>query len=363
MKNSNVHPVILCGGSGTRLWPLSRNSYPKQFLKIAGNSSLLQETVNRALSIAEAPAENLVLLTLSNFQADVAAQLNDIGQSSSHIISEPDARNTAAAIAYAAFYIQKNSGPDSLMWVLPSDHDVTRPDQLKVFFQKAIVAANLGHLVTFGIKPTRPETGYGYINIDCDVVSEGVHSVRKFVEKPNLQVAKDYLESGDYLWNSGMFLFRVDAILNELEIHAPAIYEVVKNSYEAANEKNAPLLRDYQKIPKLAIDVAVMEESQKVAVIPCEFGWSDVGSWESIWDISPKDPQGNVSKGDIISYNTSDSLLFSFGGRPIATCGISRTVVVDAGDIVLVANMDNTQEIKFLLQELLDRDLGHLLDK
>lgn len=342
---------------------MSRNNYPKQFLKIGGEHSLLQETVIRALSIADTTAENLLLLTLANFQADVAAQLNEIGQNTAHVISEPDARNTASAIAYAALYIQKHSGDDALMWVLPSDHAVTRPDYLKNFFKKALAAAEMGHLVTFGIKPTRPETGYGYINIDREQVSDAVFKVKKFVEKPNLELAKEYMNNGTFLWNSGMFLFRVDSILAELAKHAPDILASVEKAHHNAPSKHQPLLHDYQNIEKVAIDVAIMEKSHLVTVVPCDFGWSDIGSWESIWDISEKDPQGNASKGNVTSYNTTNSLIVSMSGRQITTCAIDRTVVVDTGDVVLVAGIDKTQDIKFLLQELSAKGLGHLLDK
>ncbi len=363
MNRTSVFPVILCGGSGTRLWPFSRNSFPKQFLNIDGETSLLQETVIRTVAVSQSAPENIILLTLANFLPDVEKQLKDINYLSNHIIAEPDARNTAAAVAYAALYIKETYGDQALMWVLPSDHTIAHHHQLEKAFEKAVEAAGLGYLVTFGIKPTRPETGYGYINIDDQQITEGIFKVRAFVEKPDLNLARHYLQQSHFLWNSGMFLFRADTILNEMEIHSPSLLNAVKKSFNSCIDKKNPLMSDYQSIPSTSIDIAVMEKSTKVAVVPCDLGWSDVGSWESIWEVSDKDEHGNVTKGDVFTHQTENSLLFSLANRSIVSCSLDKMVVIDAGDVVLVAKIDSAQEMKVLLEELKSRGLGHLLDK
>lgn len=363
MKRNKVIPVILCGGSGTRLWPLSRNSYPKQFLTLSGEHSLLQNTVTRALAIAKTNSENLMLLTLSDFSANIKEQLDAIHQTTSHIICEPEARNTAAALAYAAFYTKELFGEDALMWILPSDHAISAPKELGIAFHSAISAAELGYLVTFGIHPTKPETGYGYIRVDSEKIDAATHLVKEFVEKPNAEKAQQYVESGDFLWNSGMFLFKASSILAELKTHAATIYEFALAAFESAEHKGHPSLKKYLSIPKAPIDIAVMEKSDKVVVIPCDIGWSDVGSWESIWTISDKDINGNVIQGHVTEHDTTNSLILSLSDKPIACCGLDKIIVIDAGDVTLIAHRDNTQSIKFLTTELAARGLQHLLDK
>lgn len=552
-------PVILCGGSGTRLWPMSRESFPKQFLNLVGDHSLLQNTVRRALAITKAPPENLVIVTLDSFKDDVRKQLDDILPGTSvHMLGEPSARNTAAAVAYAAAYIADTFGNDAIMWVLPADHHIGDQDQLEHAFAEAAVAASRDYLVTFGIRPTRPDTGYGYIqtgkadeaglqfslnlldrdekieiftaqpemlsgasfvgiapdhpfakqlggaeagfytgyriihplnkflsykeenittveafdakrawiegevaaghlepyimkhmvqnrpvnhwehkvsghiwrltfdevrngsyfgrweNInprtlpvfvvsptfidndsgamfgcpahstrdadfaaryDVPVIPEspqdqavlprvieaaekkqlpsGVMSVKAFYEKPDLETAKRYLAAGDFLWNSGMFVFRAGAVLDQFHVHAPAVIIAARKAL-SAGDKMAPSAQVYDAIPKEPFDKAIMEKSDRIKVVPCDPKWSDIGSWESLWEIDEKDTHNNVIKGEVTSHDLDGCYIQSYGNRVVACAGLKNLVIVDTGDAVLIADRTNSEAVKALVGKLKD---------
>jgi mannose-1-phosphate guanylyltransferase/mannose-6-phosphate isomerase len=335
----NIVPVILCGGSGTRLWPASRDHHPKQFLNLLGDLSLLQTTALRALRVTDAPAKNLVAVTLKSLRPEVERQLREIDSfAANHIVPEPMARNTAAAVALAADYVEKNFGRNSIMWILPSDHHVGSEDRLKQAFTHAINAANAGKLVTFGIKPTRPETGYGYINIGKKSKCGTYHMTKAFVEKPDLDTAQTYLDTGNYLWNSGMFVFNTGILLDQYAEFAPAILDNVRKSQYAAI-KDEPF------------DKAIMEKSPHVAVVPCDPMWSDIGSWESLWEISDKDKNGNMLDGYIAAHDVHNSYIKG-NGRLIACAGVENLVIIETEDAILIADKRNGDSMRAMVMAL-----------
>ena len=294
MTNPRIIPVILCGGSGTRLWPLSRPENPKQFLKLFSDLSLVQETVMRAQRASSVPPQNFVCVTMGNTYGTLKQQLDDLGTGySDHILREPCARNTAAAVALAATYIEEEFGDDAVMWVLPSDHFIADEKTLAASLRAAVNAADTsGALATFGIQPSSPHTGYGYIRITGQTICNGAYKADSFVEKPDVKTAQEYKASGEYLWNSGMFVFKVSDILDHFEEYAEDILNLIQTAIHA-DEKN-PDAETYAKIQNTPFDKAVMEKSKHVAVIPCDMGWSDIGSWDSLWDVLKQNGGGDV---------------------------------------------------------------------
>lgn len=360
----DIIPVILCGGSGTRLWPISRNRIPKQFLNLMGENSLIQQTVLRAAKITCAPAENLVTITLGAFAEDVRKQLSELNSDyTRNIISEPDARNTAAAIAYGAIYTAKNFGEDTIMWVLPSDHHMGDLENLKKAFDNALLAAEDDYLVTFGIRPSRPETGYGYIKTGAKMEGNESYIIDQFVEKPDKATAQEYLNSRAYFWNSGMFLFKVSAVLSQFEKFAPDILKTAKDALEHSKDGVTPDTEIYGTIEKTPFDIAIMEKTDRAAVVPCDPDWSDIGSWESLWDIRPKDGDGNSISGDALTVSTTNSLIQNNGKRLITTAGLDHIAVVDTGDTLLVVDLRKSQDIKLLVEKLKDTNHKDLLEK
>lgn len=348
-----IVPVILCGGSGTRLWPASREKYPKQFLALLGEHSLLQETARRAMRTTGSKAEDIITVTLGDLSQHVASQLAALDVAAArHILCEPSARNTAAAIALAACHVKAVYGDDAIMLVLPSDHHIGNEKALADTFALGIDAAKSGYLVTFGISPTRPETGYGYIKLGDGIAGfSKVHSAAAFVEKPALDVATAYLADGNYLWNSGMFMFRAGKVLAEFEQFSPGILKQVREAL-AAGEIHRPDSGIYNSIASEPFDKAIMERSQSVAVIPTQPDWSDIGSWESLWEISPKDANDNVTYGNTAVTNSTGCMVIAQGIRLVACAGLKNTVVVDTGDAILVADRSNSDALKTLVGEL-----------
>lgn len=338
-ENKTIVPVILCGGSGTRLWPASRNDLPKQFLTLIDDCSLLQSTLRRALRVSGADASSVVVVTLCGMEDILRRQLAEIDEAATaHILCEPSARNTAAAIALAANYVAETFGEDAVMWILPSDHHIGRESVLAVSFQNAIQAARQGRLVTFGIKPTRADTGYGYIRTGKSDDANAALDVQKFVEKPDLETAERYVAEGCYLWNSGMFVFTAMAVLNQFRLHAPAILSGVQKSVERSAQRPDDAL--YNVIQELPFDKAIMETAGNAAVIPCDPAWSDVGSWESYWDISHKDENGNALEGHAVAHNTEGCLVRA-KGRLIALSGVKDLVIIETEDALLVSGKAN----------------------
>lgn len=347
---SGITPVILCGGSGTRLWPLSRESYPKQFLRLLGNESLLQQTMQRLKGTdGILPA---VLVCNESARFIVAEQLREIGIKDAHILLEPARRNTAPAIAAAACHAIAQGG-DPLLLVLPSDHVIQDDKALHSAIAIAVQAAEKGELVTFGIKPTGPETGYGYIRTQGCKTNEAL-PILKFVEKPDRDTAKKYVGSGEYAWNSGMFLFRASRYLEELNKFHPEITSACQASIHGAKRDMDFARLDaiaYAKNPDIAIDVAVMEKTGRAAMVPLDAGWSDIGSWDAVHKASPCDDNGNAVSGDALLQDCVDCMVHGTG-RLVTAVGLKGVVVVETADAVLVMNKEHAQSTRKIVEKL-----------
>ncbi len=345
---SKVLPVLLCGGSGTRLWPLSREAYPKQFLPLAGDFSLLQSTCMRlhGLPGAEAP----LLISNEEHRFMVAEQCRQIGVVPQALMLEPVGRNTAPAIAVAALHAMATL-EDPIILVLPSDHVLRDEDGFRQAVLAALPAAEAGGLLTFGIVPTAPETGFGYIKA---VTGEGVRAVEQFVEKPDQATAEKYLASGEYFWNSGMFMFRASRFIEELEKFAPEILKHCKVAVASA-KRDADFLRldkeAFSACPADSIDYAVMEKTQHAMVLPIDVGWSDVGSWSALWQVADQDGEGNVHRGDVMSENCRNTFVWS-DNRLVSTLGLENMIVVDTDDALLIAHQDHVQDVKKIVARL-----------
>jgi mannose-1-phosphate guanylyltransferase/mannose-6-phosphate isomerase len=339
-------PVVLSGGSGTRLWPLSRELYPKQLLPLVGERTMLQETLLR-LEGLEAARPIVVCNEAHRFL--VAEQLRQLNANPQAIVLEPAGRNTAPAIALAAL----RAAPDALLLVLPADHVIRDVPAFQAAVRVAVPAASTGKLVTFGVVPDGPETGYGYIKQSAPA-GTGVYSIDRFIEKPDAARAAAFLEEGGYYWNSGMFLFRADRYLEELQRHAPDIADAARAALSAAT----PDL-DFVRVDKAAfeacrsdsIDYAVMEKTRDAVVVPLAAGWSDVGSWSSLHDALPADRDGNVSRGDVIAEDSSGCYFYA-GSRLVSAVGMKDHIVVETKDAVLVAPKDRVQDVKKLVARL-----------
>lgn len=343
----NITPVILAGGTGSRLWPMSRALHPKQFLKLASGNSMLQDTVKRTNSLTS--NKNIVICNDEHrfLTAEQLREVNQLGQ----IILEPTGRNTAPAIALAAIQLMKQD-PEALMLVLSADHVIKNQSAFEKSVTEAFEAAKEGKMVTFGVVPTHPETGYGYIKRGGEQL--GGYNVDQFVEKPTKDVALKYLESGEYYWNSGMFLFKASRYLEELQQHRPAIFQACQKAMENTAE-DLDFIRvneeEFRQCPEDSIDYAVMENTNSAVVIPLDAEWSDVGAWSALWDISEKDQDNNVLDGDVITHNSHNCYLKS-EQRLIAAVGVDNLVVVETKDAILVAYKDDVQQVKEIVEKL-----------
>lgn len=354
-----IRPVILSGGSGTRLWPLSRELFPKQLLPLAsGDETMLQATVSRLEGLPNVGAPVVVCNEAHRFL--VAEQLRERAQA--EIVLEPVGRNTAPAIALAAHHAlatphtAQSPDADSLLLVLAADHVIRNAAAFRQAVEGAIVAAQQGYLVTFGVVPEGPETGYGYIRRGGEHISGagGAYPITRFVEKPDHATAQGFVASGDYLWNSGMFLFSARRYLGELERLAPDIHAAAREAYHAATRDLDFLRIDAQAFAACrseSIDYAVMEKTDRAAVVPLDAGWSDVGSWSSLHATVERDADGNALRGDVMTVDTRDSFVFS-ESRLVATLGLEGHVVVETKDAVLVAAKDRVQDVKQLVTRL-----------
>jgi mannose-1-phosphate guanylyltransferase/mannose-6-phosphate isomerase len=360
-----IRPIILSGGAGTRLWPLSRQLYPKQFLPLAGDNTMIQETVLRldGLEGLEAP----IVVCNEDHRFLAAEQLQRIGQNAAAIILEPLGRNTAPAIAAAAEYCRNNFAED-IMLVLPADHVITDA----VAFQKAVLAgarlADTGALVTFGIVADRPETGYGYIKAGAKSVDAASRAsdIERFVEKPDLPTAESYLKEGGYYWNSGMFMFRVADYLDELQKFNPAVAEKAGKALETGRKDPDFIRLDaaaFAESPSISIDYAVMEKTTRGVVIPLDAGWNDIGAWSALSDVNQQDADGNVVVGDVLLESTRNCYVRS-SRRLVSVVGVSDHIIVETGDAVLVAHKDQVQNVKSIVDQLKQADrpeaLNHL---
>ncbi|UZJ38157.1 mannose-1-phosphate guanylyltransferase/mannose-6-phosphate isomerase [Prosthecochloris sp. SCSIO W1103] len=349
-----IIPVILSGGSGTRLWPLSRAQYPKQLLALAGDRTMLQETVARVEGIADTGSVYCVCNEDHRFM--VAEQLRQVTDDLGDIILEPVGRNTAPAAAVAALRIQEKF-PDAIMLLLPADHLIQDTDAFVKAVRLGCKAAEEGTLVTFGIVPDAPETGYGYIKAAMSYkngVDKGVHPVEEFVEKPGRETAEKYVKSGEYFWNSGMFLFKASTYLEELELYNPEILAVCKASLGKAADDLDFLRLDEESFsvcPSDSIDYAVMEKTMHAAVVPLDAGWSDVGAWSALWGVKERDSSGNVVKGDVLLHDVQNSFIQA-SSRMVAAIGVDDHVIVETPDAVLVASKDSVQDVKTIVERL-----------
>lgn len=344
-----MHPIILSGGSGTRLWPLSRPLYPKQFLALHSDKTLFQDTVLRLSTLG---LQKPTIVCNEEHRFIVAENMRTIEHTPQDIILEPVGRNTAPAIAAAAISALKHDD-NAVLLVLPADHVI---EDVKAFAAAVKLAGDLadkGHLVTFGIKPTEAHTGYGYIE-SGDQIMDGAYKLVAFKEKPNLKTAEDFLKSGKYLWNSGMFCFKATTYLEALEKHHPDIVTNVRSAIDNSQE-DLDFIRldakEFEKCTDISIDYAVMENTNQGAMVALDAQWSDVGSWDAVWKISKKDADNNVCQGDVITQNTKNSFIHA-QDKLVCTLGLENVIVIDTQDALLVADKNNVQDIKDIVSKL-----------
>ncbi len=345
---AKLQPVLLSGGSGTRLWPLSREAYPKQFLALVGEDTMLQATWRRVAPLSDAAP---IVVANEDHRFLAAEQLRVAGVEHADILLEPVGRNTAPAIAAAALHALR-AGDDPLLLVLPSDHVVADADGFRAAVRAAAAAAEQGALVTFGIVPSAPETGFGYIQAGPGDAASPLRVLR-FVEKPDASTAQAYLDAGGYYWNSGMFLFRASRYLDELRRHAPAMLDAVRAAVEQGTRDGDFVRLDksaFAACPSDSIDYAVMEKTDAAMVLPVDIGWNDVGSWSALWDVSAQDGDGNAQHGDVIAVDSRNS--YAYARRLVALVGVDDLVVVETDDAVLVAHKDKVQQVKDVVAQL-----------
>ncbi len=352
--NIPLVPVVLCGGSGTRLWPLSREAFPKQFLRLSGDNSMLQQTLQRLTGIdALAPA---LLVCNESSRFIVAEQMREIGLNDARVLLEPMRRNTAPAIATAALQAMQN-GEDPVLLVLPSDHVILDAPAFHRAIALARQAAEQGKLLTFGITPTGPETGYGYIRADGDAVGQA-RPITEFVEKPALALAEQYIASGDYFWNSGMFLFRASRYLEELDKYHPAVVAACREALAKAKSDLDFVRLDhdaYAASPDIAVDYAVMERTSDAATVALDAGWNDIGSWAAVFDVANKDASNNSVQGDVLLQDCSDCLVHG-NSRLVTAIGLRDTIIVETADAVLVMDASQAQHTKTLVAQLIKQE-------
>ncbi|HEX6979010.1 MAG TPA: mannose-1-phosphate guanylyltransferase/mannose-6-phosphate isomerase [Alphaproteobacteria bacterium] len=346
-----IVPVILSGGAGTRLWPLSRELYPKQLLPLVSEYSLLQETARRISGASYAPP---LVVCNDEHRFIIAEQLRLLGVKPRAIVLEPLPRNTAPAVAVAALMAAADD-PNALILVLPSDHVLTELAAFHAAVAVAAAAARTGRLVTFGITPTGPETGYGYIRRDAPLTGiDGAYAIARFVEKPDLATAQSFIADGAWSWNSGMFLFPARLFLDELGRHEPDMLQATRDAVAGAvtDLEFVRLDKDaFARCPSKSVDYAVMEKTDVAAVVPAHLGWNDVGAWSALWELGDKDAGGNVTIGDVIAHDTRNSYLRS-DRVLLSTIGVEDVVVVATSDVVLVAKKDRVQNVKNIVEEL-----------
>ncbi|MBW2123665.1 MAG: mannose-1-phosphate guanylyltransferase/mannose-6-phosphate isomerase, partial [Deltaproteobacteria bacterium] len=345
-QDNQLFGVILAGGSGTRFWPLSRSQYPKQVLHLLGSDSMLQATMGRLLPMI--PLDQMAIVTNASQEPAIRLELYRKGWEGVQLWLEPQGKNTAAAVGLAAIRLQDQ--PDRIMAVFPADHHIEDQAGLLAALDQGAKLAQAGYLVTFGILPTRPETGYGYIKAAEPVdIDQRAFKCARFIEKPDLARAQSFVTEGDYYWNSGMFMFRVDTILQALARYVPELYGGLR--LLAENNQPTVLAEVYQTFPHLSLDHGVLEQAENVAVVPVDLGWSDVGTWRAVQELFPADARGNVILGRALDRDSRDCLIYT-QERLVATLGLDQVMVVDTPDATLVCHRDRVQEVKDLVDEL-----------
>lgn len=351
-----MYGIILAGGSGSRLWPLSRELYPKQLLNLISDKSLLQSTFERLTNCMQ--KDEILSITNTKHSANVRMQLAQLTENPK-VLSEPVSKNTAPAIALATKYIMQETGEDPVILVVPSDHLIQDKEHFLSTVKKGEKLAEEGYIVTFGIKPNYPETGYGYINT-LNPLDIGF-KVKEFVEKPNLETAEKYLKAGTYYWNSGIFMFKASTMLAEIEKNAPEISKIAQN-VDFTKSSDIPFV-EFDKMPSISIDYAVMEKSDKIALVALESDWNDLGSWQSIYDVSKKDEHNNVFIGHVIDEGSKNSFVYA-SSKLVTTIGLEDTVIVETEDAILACKKDRTQDVKHIYETLKKQnDDTHLIHK
>ena len=345
----DVFPVLLAGGSGTRLWPVSRELYPKQLVKFIGDDSLVQATVKRLLPVLDPHMVRVVCGRLHYHE--IARHLNDIGISpEGKIFTEPLGRNTAPAILLAAFHL-RGAGPDAVACIFPADHVIADQSRFHEKLATAVRLAEQGHIVTFGITPNYPETGYGYVEGAGQLVPEAFR-LKRFVEKPDRATAQAYIQAGNFFWNSGMFAFRVSVILEEFRRYQPLMLDTMEAIFTPDGSISE---KDYSRLENISIDYAIMEKTDRGVVLPSDFGWSDIGSWKALYDFLPKDGNRNVINGDVVSQDTRNCFISSYQ-RLIATNRIQDLVVIETPDSIFVSNIDHSRDVKSIVEQLKEQN-------
>lgn len=341
--------IILAGGSGTRLWPLSRKNYPKQFLRLNGEKSLLQQTAERLLTALS--SEDIIVMTNNEYKFHVLSELNSLSLPSpiTNIILEPVSRNTAPAIALGVKYCLEKLGCDEneVIFISPSDHIIRPVDKFIEYLKQAEEIAREGNIVTFGIKPNRPEIGYGYIKVrsqKSEIRNRRFLKAEKFIEKPDMGTARRYINRGNYYWNSGMFTFGIGMIIEEFEKYAHGISEMLLMNFDE-------MMSNFSEMPEISIDYAVMEKSNRVVTLPLDLYWNDIGSWDSLYDVLEKDKNGNVKKGDVLTINTRRTLIIG-DRRLISTIGLEDCLIVETDDAILVTKKGKAQKVKDIVNKL-----------
>ncbi len=351
-----MYGIILAGGSGSRLWPLSRELYPKQLLNIISDKSLLQSTFERLAFCM--PETNILSITNTKHSSNVKMQIQDLTENPL-VLSEPVAKNTAPAIALATKYIMQKTNDDPVILVVPSDHLIKNNEKFLATVKKGEKLAQEGYIVTFGIKPDYPETGYGYINV-LKPLDLG-YKVKEFVEKPDLQTAEKYLEAGTYFWNSGIFMFKASVMMEEIKKYAPEI-DKISNNVDFSKSKDIPFI-EFDKMPSISIDYAIMEKSDRIALLTLESDWNDLGSWKSIYDVSNKDENNNVFVGHVIDKESKNSFVYA-SSKLVTTIGLEDTVIIETEDAILACKKDKTQDVKHIYETLKKQnDDTHLVHK